>query len=365
MTSLPKEMLIEIWSHLDFDTQKICALVSNEWKKYIRGSTRLSSEIYLDKWNIFKLSVEDINAVLTSWPKLQTLHVSDVDVISQHGINLKAQESLEKIIVSPASPFVICSLFKLKELMEGTPLDKTIAVVQVWLDPRNIMSPMTIENLLGIHFDLPPWQEERLAMKNEIDAYLERIRPMAIETLSINYWCREAFIAQAWQKDWYHEWILEFRNLKKLNIYNVTLDGDIFYFFDVLKKIDGLKTIQFTRCSMKNDFLKQFPPGVKLIIKEYCPFSFHITSLLGHLNSLGEMKAKKMLEIDNINLNIDISDHDLDEEKTEEIFKKAQEIIDEKFDELSFRDPKHDFWLKKEKGKLAVCVCDWDPSDYE
>ena len=26
------------------------------------------------------------------------------------------------------------------------------------------------------------------------------------------------------------QWILEFRNLKKLNIYNVTSDGDIFYF---------------------------------------------------------------------------------------------------------------------------------------
>ena len=107
-TSLPKEMWIEIWSNLDFDTlQKICTLVSKDWKKYIRGSTRLSSEgIYLNLDsrrdtlpNGFELlTVEDINAVLSSWPKLKTLHVSNLDSISRLGINTS---SLEKIIVAP------------------------------------------------------------------------------------------------------------------------------------------------------------------------------------------------------------------------------------------------------------------------
>ena len=97
-TSLPKEMWIEIWSLLDFDTtQKICTRVSKEWKKYIRGSTRLSSEIYLNLdsrsdtlQNGFELlTVEDINTVISSWPKLKILHVSNLDSISRHGINLK------------------------------------------------------------------------------------------------------------------------------------------------------------------------------------------------------------------------------------------------------------------------------------
>ena len=104
--SLPNEMLIEIWSHLDFQTKKNCALVSKEWKKYIRGSARLSSEIYLDKSNRFNLSVDDINSVLSSWPKLQNLMVSDLDLISQVGINLKAHETLEKIVVS-LEPFKV------------------------------------------------------------------------------------------------------------------------------------------------------------------------------------------------------------------------------------------------------------------
>ena len=137
-TSLPKEMWIEIWSNLDFDTQKICTRVSKEWKKNIRGSTRLSSEIFLnldfglsgglsvedintvlsswpqlktlhvkklDFWAVveeprpahrqvalegrYGLSVEDINDVLSSWPKLKTLHVANLDSISRPGINLK------------------------------------------------------------------------------------------------------------------------------------------------------------------------------------------------------------------------------------------------------------------------------------
>ena len=113
-TSLPKEMWIEIWSNLDFDTlQKICTLVSKDWKKYIRGSTRLSSEgIYLNLDsrrdtlpNGFELlTVEDINAVLLSWPKLKTLHVSNLDSISRLGINQNDDShtsSLEKIIVVP------------------------------------------------------------------------------------------------------------------------------------------------------------------------------------------------------------------------------------------------------------------------
>ena len=90
-TSLPKEMWIEIWSNLDFDTQKICTRVSKKWLDEIRGSERLSSEIFLnlDFGSHFGLSVEDINDVLSSWPQLKTLHVANLDSISRPGINLK------------------------------------------------------------------------------------------------------------------------------------------------------------------------------------------------------------------------------------------------------------------------------------
>ena len=99
-SSLVEEMWIEIWSKLDFDTlQKICTLVSKDWKRLIRGSTSLSSEMYLNldsrrdtNENGFELlNVEDINGVLWSWPKLKTLYVSNLDSISRAGINFGDQ----------------------------------------------------------------------------------------------------------------------------------------------------------------------------------------------------------------------------------------------------------------------------------
>ena len=115
--------------------------------------------------------------------------------------------------------------------------------------------------------------------------------------------------------------------------------------FDTLREIDGMKIIEFADCMLNDGFLDQFPPGLKLIIKSDCTFYFSITSLLEILKSLGEMKAKKMLEMNNIDVSFD---HDLDEDYTKEIFKKAQEIIDEKFDGLTYniRDDQHYFRLK-------------------
>ena len=98
LTSLPKEMLIEIWSYLDFETQKVCTRVSKKWLDDIRDSTRLSSEMYLNiefKLDSEILSVEDINAVLSRWPKLRILYVSNLDYISRHGINFKARPKIK------------------------------------------------------------------------------------------------------------------------------------------------------------------------------------------------------------------------------------------------------------------------------
>ena len=398
-TSLPKEMCIEIWSNLDFDTLKICTRVSKKWLDDIRGSTRLSSEIYLNMNSnrypiVFSLSVEDINAVLSRWPRLKTLHVSNLDSISRLGINFgelpifgtakfvekiaglienddshnlafhyndaafvvdgnssgvlenigaKFTPSLEKIIISQPEGISISRSKRylnenqLKELI----VHRKLEVEKIWLDPKNIMSPIKIENVLGIHFEP--------SGNDELDAYLKKIRPMTIETLSIN--------PLGLIKPWKFDWILSFKNLKKLTIKGVILDVDLSYMFDVVKKIDGMKTIQLADCWLKKDFfyqfLKQFPPGHSLIIHPNCMIHFHITSLLEILNSLGEMKAQKNLKIyDKIVVRLD---NDLDKEKTKEILKKAQEIIDEKFDELEYanlREEKYGFSLSKEKGKL-------------
>ena len=221
--------------------------------------------------------------------------------------------SLEKIIISQPTIWTskrYSNENQLKELIVPLKLE----VETFWLDPKNIMGPIKIENVRGIH--LEPSDND------ELDAYLKKIRPMTIETLSIN--------PSRLNKPWNFDWILSFRNLEKLTIKGVTLDFDLSYMFDVLKKMNGMKMIQLADCWLESDFfyqfLKQFPPALTLIISQNCMISFHITSLLKILNSLEEMKTKKVLKIyDKIYLDYGGNIDD-----------KAQEIIDEKFDELSF-----------------------------
>ena len=388
-------MWIEIWSNLDFHTlQKICTLVSKDWKKYIRGSTRLSSEgIYLNLDsrrdtlpNGFELLKEvDINAVLASWPKLKTLHVSNLDSISRHGIHLIENDdshtsSLEKIIVAPKPgqqirgciPCIqgVCEnedectfpdfaykfawLTSSKRYLNENQINGNdnqmdndgnsfLQVEKFWLDPKNIMSPIKIENVLGYYF--VPFEN---ADNDEFDAFLKKIRPMNIETLYINL--------GYFNKPWNFDWILNFKNLKKLTIMGELnpLDVDLSYMLDVLKKIHGMKMIVFESLELKKEFfgqfLKQFPHGQTLV---NCYFSFQINSLLETLNSLGEMKEKKILEINNIEWHG--YQNDLDKEKTKEILKKAQGIINEKFDDLEYiylKERKYGSKLLKEKGKV-------------
>ena len=176
-----------------------------------------------------------------------------------------------------------------------------------WLDPKNIMSPIKIENVLGIH--LEPSGNDAL------DAYLKKIRPMTltIETLSIN--------PSGLNKPWNFDWIESFKNLKKITITNRCVDyfgeeeeildckkkilvSDFSSFWDVLKKIDRMKMIEFGCCNFEKEsfgpLLKQLPPSQSLIIQDNCYFIFPITSLLEILNSLGEMKEKKILKINMI-----------------------------------------------------------------
>ena len=208
--------------------------------------------------------------------------------------------SLEKIIISQPKIWTskrYSNENQLKELIVPLKLE----VEEFWLDPKNIMGPIKIENVRGIH--LEPSDND------ELNAYLKKIIPMTIETLSIN--------PSRLNKPWKFDWILSFRHLEKLTIKGAMLDFDLSYMFDVVKKMNGMKMIQLADCWLKNDFfyqfLKQFPPALTLIISPTCMISFHITSLLKILNSVGEMKAKKVLKIYKIDAYLD---NDLDEEKT-------------------------------------------------
>ena len=73
--------------------------------------------------------------------------------------------------------------------------------LKFWLDPKN-MSPVKIENVHGIF--VHPRNEE-------VDGFFKKISPMTnLETLTIR--------ASLLGKPWNFDWILSFKNLKKLNV---------------------------------------------------------------------------------------------------------------------------------------------------
>ena len=107
---LPMEIRHMIWSFIDFETlQKSCVAVSKTWFDEIRNSPTLSSEMKI----IFKndheelMSDEDFNGILSNWPKLKIMDLSEFKfgkiqlLISTNRINLKALPDLEKIIAMP------------------------------------------------------------------------------------------------------------------------------------------------------------------------------------------------------------------------------------------------------------------------
>ena len=66
---MPEEVLIEIWSHLDFDTvQKTCTRVSKSWLGMIRSS-KLSWEMKLPRCDVF--GAKDFDAMLSHWNELR------------------------------------------------------------------------------------------------------------------------------------------------------------------------------------------------------------------------------------------------------------------------------------------------------
>ena len=150
---MPTEVWIHIWSFLDFKTlQKICTLVSKRWLTDIRNSTRLSGELIL---RLYNQDVNDINEVLSRWPKLKVLHLSDCNCdfrlskLVSHckklnefpldteilGINLTEHALLRKIIV-PTSMYIL----ELGDLEKAT---------KVWCDPKN-WNPATFENVINL-----------------------------------------------------------------------------------------------------------------------------------------------------------------------------------------------------------------------
>ena len=70
--SLPIEVWILIWRHLDFETlQKTGTLVSKTWFEGIRSDTILSGELTLKLERKEQLGGEEISEILSKWKMLK------------------------------------------------------------------------------------------------------------------------------------------------------------------------------------------------------------------------------------------------------------------------------------------------------
>ena len=290
--SLPTEVWIHIWSFVDFDTrQETCTLVSKGWLYEIRNSTRLSGEMIL---RLEDLSAKDINNVLSRWPKLKVLHLSDcecgwqypswnkcncgygsgVSKVMSHwekskelpvtietlGINLTKHALLRKIVVTKSMP--------LAELGDWGKANK------VWFDPKNL-TPANLENVIDLKIivDHVPRNFEMVqigqVLRNVEHLYISdvpKVYAMAINSeLILNL----------------RKFILSFKKLKKVWI---EVDVDITDFLDFLHSIANVKNVKFwLNVSIlhghmdKKEVERVFEKGFK-IVKE--TFSIESTKVL-------------------------------------------------------------------------------------
>ena len=170
---LPMEIWHQIWSFVDFETlQKICVAVSKTWFNQIRNSATLSSEMKI-KTIIFKngrdekLSDENFNEILSSWPKLKLLDLSEYklekirSLILTKKINLKDLTLLERIIATPnSSKFVNGHNTDLTELSNFGKVQAIWIygnhnyvgnfgeVHKIWINPRNVLAPINRKRFL-------------------------------------------------------------------------------------------------------------------------------------------------------------------------------------------------------------------------
>ena len=169
LVALPKEIWIQIWGCLDFQTlQKMCTRVSKKWFEDIRNSVRLSGKLTLKTcttsyMKIDDLTVDDINGILSNWMMLKVLHVPSEIAMAQIGINLNAHTLLRKIIVPKRVPV------PMKELEDWG------KVSEVCFDPKQGWAPITMQNVAGLEIQILHVQNIPEILKGDICQRIESL----------------------------------------------------------------------------------------------------------------------------------------------------------------------------------------------
>ena len=197
--NLPEEVWRHVWSFLNFNhCQKICTLVSKTWFNQIRNSSVLSGEMrivrsdyetqnfeefqkfmkcgQIEKNLVFemkKFELEDsAEAVLSQWPSLKVLYVSNEKEVEKFG-SFPKHKLLEKIVIlDKKSP---------QNKLLSKKLGSWGTVTKSWFNPKLPVNsatgrsnqqthPATLENVLSLYIspDSIPSNFEKIAelMKN-------------------------------------------------------------------------------------------------------------------------------------------------------------------------------------------------------
>ena len=330
---LPVEIWHQIWENLDFQNrQKICVLVCKTWKFQIRNQPKFSSEV---KLKTMDHELEDINAILSSWPVLERLYVTCQKEMPRLGLKLKFQE-------------INC----LEEL------DSVGEVKMLCLDPKNIQAPVEMKHISWFQINESSEFLDDEERKIELETKLREMRNLSILSIDVDYSPCD-FEFDLFNMDWFSSLGLE-------NVNWIELFSDDFSHYLEMKrqKKKQSKTISTSRlygeCYEKFEELLKNIPEFQLILQK-SNFVIRMQDFLGILNSMSKIK----------NLIIDGEDciqgdvgsyflevyHEignrLNEKDTEKCFQNAMEIID-KFprDETNFviRETEYGIAIRKTKG---------------
>ena len=232
---LPEEVLIQIWTYLDFKTvQKTCTRVSKSWFEMIRNS-KLSWEMKLRNTfyypDVFSASmdiigVKEFNAMLFHWKSLRLLHFSSETDFDKFRSSLNSHKSLEKVMI-PSGPVLYTEGFSFERTAWGW-------VTEYWIDPSDLFTPTeTIKNAIKMNIYLERLPEDFAMIQNDCD--LTNLEILEIQGQIIGPY--ENLPPKT-------ELLFRFKNLKKIDI--ISLEVDMNYLLDILHFLGNTKNVKIS-----------------------------------------------------------------------------------------------------------------------
>ena len=233
---LPEEVLIQIWTYLDFKTvQKTCTRVSKSWFEMIRNS-KLSWEMKLRNTFYYPMDMfglKDFNDMLLHWNSLRLLQFSSEQDFAKFHMCLNSHESLEKIVIPSTNGPAFYTKVSNSNRLWGY-------VMEYWIDPSALCTVPshlliradTIKNVAKLRIDLKNLPEDLAMRQKDFDL-------TNLETIEIN----KNIIGPYENLTPKTELLFRFKNLKKLVIRTLI---DMNYLLDILHFLGNTKNVKIS-----------------------------------------------------------------------------------------------------------------------